>query len=258
MTTTRRSEKTMLTRLAHLIVRHRWTVIGMWIVLTAFGAVAAGQVSSRWYQSTSIPGQPAYEASQRSLHAFDIGDRSPSVVVFHTHGDATKTTAIKDAMARVAASMPGAFTSSYFTTGDLMYLSKDRHTAFQELYPNGPARLDLTTGANEIRATAAAGLPTGITVNVTGRDALDEASKDSSGKGANVLVEAVSGGIGALLILLVGFAVAAVLNTFTLVWGLTYLTDVSIIVQFLIALVGLGLGIDYALLMIFRFRDELR
>ena len=190
--------------------------------------------------------------------------------MFHTHGDATKTTAIKDAMARVAASMPGAFTSSYFTTGDLMYLSKDRHTAFQELYPNGPARLDLTTGANEIRATAAAGLPTGITVNVTGRDALDEASKDSSGKGANVLVEAVIGGIGALLILLfvfgtlpavlapIGIAVAAVLNTFTLVWGLTYLTDVSIIVQFLIALVGLGLGIDYALLMIFRFRDELR
>jgi RND superfamily putative drug exporter len=33
---------------------------------------------------------------------------------------------------------------------------------------------------------------------------------------------------------------------------------VSIIVQFLIALVGLGVGIDYALLMIFRFRDELR
>ena len=53
-------------------------------------------------------------------------------------------------------------------------------------------------------------------------------------------------------------AVAAILNTFTLVWVLTYITDVSIIVQFLIALVGLGVAIDYALLMIFRFRDELR
>src|SRR5438034_11751722 len=53
-------------------------------------------------------------------------------------------------------------------------------------------------------------------------------------------------------------AVAAILNTFTLVWGLTYVTNVSIIVQFLIALVGLGVAIDYALLMIFRFRDELR
>ena len=53
-------------------------------------------------------------------------------------------------------------------------------------------------------------------------------------------------------------AVAAILNTFTLVWALTYITDVSIIVQFLIALVGLGVAIDYALLMVFRFRDELR
>ena len=35
-------------------------------------------------------------------------------------------------------------------------------------------------------------------------------------------------------------------------------TDVSIIVQFLIALVGLGVAIDYALVMIFRFREELR
>ena len=38
---------------------------------------------------------------------------------------------------------------------------------------------------------------------------------------------------------------------------LTYVTDVSIIVQFLVALVGLGVAIDYALLMIFRFREEL-
>src|SRR5262249_57240189 len=53
-------------------------------------------------------------------------------------------------------------------------------------------------------------------------------------------------------------AAAAILNTFTLVWALTYVTDVSIVVQFLIALVGLGVAIDYALLVIFRFRDELR
>ena len=83
-------------------------------------------------------------------------------------------------------------------------------------------------------------------------------------------MEALIGGLGALIILLFVFgtlpavlmplvvAVAAILNTFTLVWALTYVTDVSIIVQFLIALVGLGVAIDYALLMIFRFRDELR
>ena len=128
----------------------------------------------------------------------------------------------------------------------------------------------MPSGAEKMRAAAARGLPAGITVNVTGRDALGEASKHGSGGGSSVLLEAVIGGIGALVILLFVFgtlpavlmpivvAVAAILNTFTLVWALTYVTDVSIIVQFLIALVGLGVAIDYALLMIFRFRDELR
>jgi RND superfamily putative drug exporter len=260
----------MLTRLAHVIVRFRWPVIGLWLLLTLFGGFAAGQVSSRWFQSTSVPGQPAYEASQRSVQALNVGARPPSVVVFHTSGDATQSTAIEAAMQRAASSVPGAFTSSYFTTGSMDYLSVDRHTAFQEVYPPGPSRLNVLSGAKDIRAAAAHGLPAGITVNVTGRDALVEASKQGSGGGSSALLEALIGGVGALVILLFVFgtlpailtplavAVAAILNTFTLVWALTYVTDVSVIVQFLIALVGLGVAIDYALLMIFRFRDELR
>ncbi len=121
-----------------------------------------------------------------------------------------------------------------------------------------------------MRAAAAAVLPAGVTVNVTGHDPLEEASTHGQGGTSSVLLEAAIGGLGALVILLFVFgtlpailmpiavAVAAILNTFTLVWALTYITNVSIIVQFLIALVGLGVAIDYALLMIFRFRDELR
>src|SRR3989304_66577 len=77
-------------------------------------------------------------------------------------------------------------------------------------------------------------------------------------------------GAGALLILLFVFgmlpailmpiivAVASILNTFPLVWVLPCVPSVPLIVQFLVALVGLGVAIDYALLMIFRFREELR
>jgi RND superfamily putative drug exporter len=260
----------MLTRLAHVLMRFRWLVIGAWIALTVFGAFAAGQLSSRWFTATAIPGEPAYEASQRALHDLGVGDRVPDVVVFHTDGDVTKTAAIERAMQRAVQSVPGSFTSSYFTTGSLLYVSRDRHTAFQMLYQPGRAAVDVLSGAKEIRAAAADGLPSDITVNVTGRDALDEATKDAKGQGSSVLLEAIIGGIGALIVLLfvfgtlpavlapIGIAIAAILNTFTLVWGLTYVTDVSIIVQFLIGLVGLGLAIDYALVVIFRFRDELR
>ncbi|HEY5693978.1 MAG TPA: MMPL family transporter [Gaiellaceae bacterium] len=259
----------MLARLAHVVARHRWKVIGAWIVLTLFGGFAAGQVSKRWYQSFSIPGKSAYEANQRTLKTFGTGVRPPDVVVFHTDGDATKSSAIRAAMLRVSGADPAARTSSYFSTHDLMYVSKDRHTTFMEVYPPGLATFSTRSGAYGIRAEAAAGLPAGIQVEVTGHDPLEEASSHGGG-GGNVLVEAVIGGLGAVVILLfvfgtlpailmpVAVAAAAILNTFTLVWALTYVTNVSIIVQFLIALVGLGVAIDYALLMIFRFRDELR
>ena len=259
-----------LGRLAHFIARHRWAVIVVWIVLTLIGGVAAGKLSNRWYQSFSIPGKPAYEASQRALKAFGAGVRPPNVVVFHTKGDATRSAAIRAAMQRAADTMPGALTSSYFSTHNLMYVSRDRHTTFLEVYPPGSPKFDTKSGAKRMRAAAAAGLPAGTTVEVTGHDPLEEASTHGSDGSSSVLLEAMIGGLGALVILLFVFgtlpavlmpivvAVAAILNTFTLVWGLTYITNVSIIVQFLIALVGLGVAIDYALLMIFRFRDELR
>jgi RND superfamily putative drug exporter len=260
----------VLARLTHVIVRRRRLVIGVWLVLTLFGAFSAGQVSKRWYQSFSIPGKSAYEADQRTLQTFGTGVRPPNVVVFHTRGDATKSSPIEAAMKRAAATMPGARTSSYFSTGSLAYVSADRHTAFEEIYPPGIAKFDTKSGAAKMRAAAANGLPAGTTVEVTGHDPLEEASTHGSGGGPSVLLEGMIGGLGALIILLFVFgtlpailmpiavAVAAILNTFTLVWGLTYVTNVSIIVQFLIALVGLGVAIDYALLMIFRFRDELR
>jgi RND superfamily putative drug exporter len=263
------ADTTMLGRLAHLVSRHRKKVIVLWIVLTLFGAFAASQVSKRWYQSFSIPGKSAYEANQRTLKEFGTGVRPPDVVVFHTAGDATKSAAIAAAMKRAAEAMPGSRTSSYFSTHDPMYVSKDRHTTFEELYPPGPSTFSSTSGAADVRAAAGRGLPAGIQVEVTGHDPLEEASTHGGGSG-NVLVEAVIGGLGAMVILLFVFgtlpavlipiavAAAAILNTFTLIWGLTYITNVSIIVEFLIALVGLGVAIDYALLMIFRFRDELR
>jgi putative drug exporter of the RND superfamily len=259
----------VLARLAHVVARHRWKVIGAWVVLTLFGGFAAGQVHKRWYQSFSIPGKSAYEANQRTLKAFGTGIRPPDVVVFHTAGDATKSSAIEAAMGRAAKAVPGARTSSYFATHSLIYVSADKHTTFEEIYPPGQATFSTTSGAADTLAAAQKGLPSGIQVNVTGHDPLEEASSHGSG-GGNVLVEAVIGGLGAIVILLFVFgtlpamlmpiavAIAAILNTFTLVWALTYVTNVSIIVQFLIALVGLGVAIDYALLMIFRFRDELR
>jgi RND superfamily putative drug exporter len=51
-------------------------------------------------------------------------------------------------------------------------------------------------------------------------------------------------------------AAVSILATFLMLLPITYLTDVSFIVQFLVALVGLGVAIDYSLLLVTRWREE--
>ena len=195
-----------LGRLAHFTTRYRWPVIAAWIGLTLFGGYAAGQLSSRWYQSLAVPGKLAYEGSQRTFKALGAGVRSPNTVVFHSsRADVSKSPKVRAAMARVVKASPGALTSSYFSTGNLMYVSQDRHTTFLQVYLPGRAGLDVKSGAKEIRAAAATGLPADISVDVAGRDALGEASTEGSSAGSSVLLEVLIGGLGALLILLFVF-----------------------------------------------------
>src|SRR5947208_3820689 len=263
------SSQPLLARLAHLIVRRRKIVIALWLVLTLFGAYSAGRVSDRWFESFSIPGYSAYEANQRTLKTFGTGEQAPLVAVFHSAGKVTDAAGIKNAIAAAAKVNEGSRVSSFWSTGSDAYVSKDGHTTFAEIYPPGTPTFTSTVHIDRVRAQMKAATPAGAQASLTGRDPIIDASS-GGGQGPSVLTEALIGGFGSLVILFfvfgtlpavlipIAIAIASILNTFSLVWALTYVTNVSIIVQFLIALVGLGVAIDYALLMIFRFRDELR
>src|SRR5207253_10823364 len=105
----------------------------------------------------------------------------------------------------------------------------------------------------------------GGAVGATGVGALQ--AQSGCGQGPGVFVEALLGGLGALGILAFVFgsllafvpivmAIVSIMTTFLIVWGLTTITDVSPIVQFLVALIGLGVAIDYSLLLVVRWREE--
>ncbi|HEY2074653.1 MAG TPA: MMPL family transporter, partial [Gaiellaceae bacterium] len=228
----------MLARLAHFIVRRRRWVIGSWIALTLFGAFSATQVSKRWFQSFSIPGYSAYEANKRTIDRFGTGMQAPLVVVFQSKGDVTKVAGLEQAVTKAAAIDKGARTSSYWSTGSSAFVSKDGHTAFAEIYPPGEPTFSSSTHIKQVRAALKSATPKGVTAYLTGRDALEEASS-GGGKGPSVLTEGLIGGGGALVILFfvfgtlpavlmpIAIAIAAILNTYSLVWALTYVTNVS-------------------------------
>jgi putative drug exporter of the RND superfamily len=266
--TTRQSAGTStMERLGHFVVHHRRAVILGWVGLVIFGVIGAGQVANRWQENFSIPGYSAYEANQRALHSLGTGAQVPLVAVFHSKGDVTRQPQIRKAIAAGQAADRGSRVSSYYTTGNDAYVSADRHTTFAEIYPPGLPSFNVSSAIPRVRAALKHTAPPGVTARLTGIDPLNDASGSSNGP--SLAIEILLGGIGALIVLLFVFgtlpavamplaiAASSILTTFGLVWLVTYVTDVSIIVQFLIGLVGLGVAIDYSLLMIFRFREEL-
>jgi RND superfamily putative drug exporter len=258
----------MLEHVARFVVKHRLLVVAAWIGLLAFGLFATTRVSNRWLEQFSIPGYSAYEANQQVLKTFGNGAQAPNVAVFHSARDVTKAAGLKAALARFEREHPTMRVSSYFNTGSRAYVSRDGHTTFAEFYPPGQEGFSAEDDLGLVRGAMSEAVPRGVTVHVTGVDALYNSESSSSG-GPSVLTETLIGGLGALVILLFVFgtlpavavplviAATAILTTFSLIWALTYLTSVSLIVQYLVALVGLGVAIDYSLLMIFRFREEL-
>src|SRR5204863_250461 len=259
----------MLQQLAHTVIRRRRIVFAAWIVLSIVGAGFAGGIGDRLSQQFSIPGYSAYEANQRIFKENHTGKNYPMVPVFHSAtGDIAKQPGLQRRIAAAAKLNPGARVSSYYNTGgSAAYLSKDRHTMFAVIYPAGAADFNGIKTLPKTRAALKQGLPAGVTANLTGQQALYDAS--GADQGSSLGLEIAIGAFGALVVLMFIFgtlpavamplmiAAASILNTYTLITLLTTVMQVSVIVQFLVAIIGLGVAIDYSLLMIFRFREEL-
>ncbi|HWE13587.1 MAG TPA: MMPL family transporter, partial [Solirubrobacteraceae bacterium] len=233
--------------------------------------VAAGSLGSALSTQFSIPGK-AIAVSARIAHEFGAGGQTaPLVGVIDTPGEKLASAAYArrtDAVfARMAAAAPGSRLASYATTGDPAFLSADRHTEFALVFPPahaGGGELTAPQVAAVRRAADAMGLA-GAQVHVTGLDALRNTT--STGGGNGVVVEAMLGALGALAVLAFVFASfialvplvnagVAILTTLLIVRGVAAVGSVSMIVEFLIGLIGLGVAIDYSLLVVVRWREE--
>jgi RND superfamily putative drug exporter len=263
-----------MTRLSTLVLRHKRLVALFWLALTAAGLAASPKVSSRLSQQLTLPGQPAYQANLAILRSYGNGGSTLPLVGIVTvppgssiNAPAARRT-LGHAFAQVA-SKPGMRVLSYATTGDWRLVSADGRTSYGLVFPPPRAQME-TTGSNlgpEVASALRHGLPGGWSVQVTGLDELISGG-NTSGAAPGVLAEALLGALGALAVLafvfgsllaLVPLLIAAVsiLTTFLLILGLTTFTDVNFAVQYLVALIGLGVAIDYSLLLVTRWREEL-
>jgi putative drug exporter of the RND superfamily len=266
----------MMSSLTRWVLGHKRTVVITWIALTIAGIAAAGPASDALENDFSIPDKESWKTNVQIAERYN-GDRNGGTpllpVVTLPQGESVRSPGVRADLARLDArlerALPDARIASYTSTGDSTFVSKDGRTTFALIYPRPDPRSAFGENPRAEQAASAAvrGVEVGgRPVHLTGFDALAEDSGSDAG-GPGVLLEAVLGALGALVVLAFVFAsllalvplvmaFVSIMTTFLLLFGLTELTSVSPIVQFLIALIGLGVAIDYSLLVATRWREE--
>ncbi|HEU4702155.1 MAG TPA: MMPL family transporter [Conexibacter sp.] len=264
-----------MTALTRWVLAHRKLVVAFWILVTIVGIATSNAATRAMDQKFSVPGRESWDTNVEIAARYrgTGGNAFPLMPIVtlpagRTVRDEAVRAQLRGLEQRVASVLPGSRVAGYGSTGDDAFVSRDGRTAFAIAYP--PPDPDQPFGDNPEAArrlrraldgTQIAGAP----VHLTGYDALYTETGDADGPG--LLLEALVGGLGALLVLAFVFgsllafvpllmAIPAIFTSFLTVYGITQITGVSPIVQFLVALIGLGVAIDFSLLIVMRWREE--
>src|SRR5450755_4508485 len=263
----------MMTSITRWVLAHRRLVGLLWAVVAIAGIASVNQATKSFSSEFSVPGREGFVTNVQITKLFGGGGRNAALlpVVTLPAGTTVVSPGVRAGLARVEArvkaAVPGTRTASYASTGNRAFVSRDGRTTFVIAYvPPSTASFGVNTAAAKRSQAALAGVRiAGAPVHVTGIDALQSQTGGSGGPG--VLLESVLGGLGALVVLAFVFAsllafvpllmaIVSIMTTFLVLWGVASVTSVSFIVEFLVALIGLGVAIDYSLLVVVRWREE--
>jgi RND superfamily putative drug exporter len=260
--------------LTRFVLRHKALVTLFWVVVAAVGVMTISGTTHRMTNDFAMPGQAFKVNNQIASQYGNGGSQAPYLPVITVPAgqkvtDPATAAATGRAFAAVARAIPGVRIADYATTHNPAFVTRDGRSTFALVYTAPDAGFGNSNLGPQIGHAVAAAASTqgaGWHVGVTGSQLLAN-GQPSSSKGTGIMAEAMIGAVGALVILALVFASflallplliggISVLATFLAVGGLTEVTGVSQIVEFLIALIGLGVAIDYSLLVVSRWREE--
>ena len=263
----------MFESLGRAIVRNRKSAVALFIISVLVSGVIGSLVFSRLDSGGySNPASESYEVYEYLKNDLKIDDPAIVVVVDAEVVDVTDPTVVQKAATLEAkiAQEPGVKnTLSYWSSGGLDSLkSSDGKAAYILIYGDGDAFSPESQKLGKFFQENYDGSYEGLTLYAGGVGVISHAITKKISDDLKI-AEAISIPLTFILLafvfgalvasampLIVG--VAAILGAFFILYLFTLFTDVSIYALNLTTGMGLGLGIDYALLMVNRFREELR
>ena len=239
-------------RWTRAVLRFRWLVVVCWAVAIAAGVIANSRLSDLLSNTFTVPGTDSERA--RTILQDHFGDRSDGefLVIFKGGSPAELHTAV----VRAARAVPGGRPTALRAAGDGV------------VYGSILTRLNLADAKGYTDDILhALKPPPGVRGYVSGQAAiqhdLDPIFSKDLAKGESIAIPI------ALLVLLgvfglswaatipFLFAGATIFVTLGLVYVYAHFTTTATYVTNLVQLIGLGIAIDYSLLVVYRFREEL-
>jgi RND superfamily putative drug exporter len=261
-------DESAFARLGRFAVRRRFAIITVWVVAFAvMGTFAAGLQNRLGQGGWEVPGSDSLQVQHQIEQRFG---QQPATAIVAVHGD---TQTVNDpAFRSLIASLTGRVKAVSGVSGiewvdNPSFVSSDGHTTFLVAGLSGDQNHQLLEG-RAVSVAAARGVPAGFQVETGGsaafynrfndisRTDLERAEKLSFPITLAVLLIAFATVVAAGLPLML--AVVSLVVTYGLLYFLSGVTNMSVYVTNTASVIGIGVGIDYALFVVTRFREELR
>jgi RND superfamily putative drug exporter len=255
---------TFLKRLAVFSARHRALVIGTWLVTLVALLFVSHQAGTTYNSSATVSGSDSVAASDVMARSFsaELPDASP--IVYHTDQgsvtDPENKSAIQASLADLAQDPAVASVSDPFAEGSAT-VSADGKTAYSTLVPSQPlGEVSVADGEAILDTATHATEDTSVEVSAGGQ----LGSKISK---PETRTSELVGILAAMLILLVVFgtvtamalpivsAIVGLLTGLSIVSLMGHVVSIPDVAPTIATMIGLGVGIDYALFIVTRARS---
>ncbi len=255
----------VVARVAAWTTRHRGRVLLAWVLVLVVAVAAFKSAGSDFSNSLTLPGTPSQAAVNELQRDFPQRAGDQDQIVFATSSGSITTAATR---ARIASALTRVSRLPHVVSVASPYASAGRHqispghtVAFATVTFDRQARALPVAAINTVILTAETARTSSLQVALGGQ-AIEHAEKPSLGSGTLI------GLLAAMIILLITFgsSIAMGLPIITALLGLgigsslaglgSHIVQIPDFATELAAMIGLGVGIDYALFIVTRFREN--
>ena len=252
----------VLYAIARFCVRRRFVVFAVWLAAAVALVAVSHQMSDNTSDNLKLPGTDSQRATDALSHSFPAQSNGSSPIVLHVKSgkltDSKYSSAVNEAASGVANAPHVASVVNPLTQQGASALSKDQATGYLSVTTDVSAgQLSVQDAQNIIDAASTPAQKAGIEVQTGGQlgQKVSKPSTESSeliGILAAMVILTFTFGTAVAMFLPILNAIIALSITLAIVRLLSHVTTVSTVAPTLATMIGLGVGVDYALFIVTR------